>query len=232
MSHVLPRPLSESETATLSTLQLERLIKTAIHVEQMWLLPRKDSFLVKERCDSDDIENSIPRVRYLAFVSDHYLLSLGSEGKINLWKINDVSAPFTAEVFVTFASSTWYPCAYHLNAAGSVLAIALTHVELSVTASLYTSSSNELSFSSVAARVLTISLDIDSSSESGPPLLVIQGEFSIFPPQVIRAIDADLELALLSNTALSFEVVNWRTKAHVTIALRANDLGDLVSLVK
>jgi hypothetical protein len=209
MSHVLPRPLSESETATLSTLQLERLIKTAIHVEQMWLLPRKDSFLVKERCDSDDIENSIPRVRYLAFVSDHYLLSLGSEGKINLWKINDVFAPFTAEVFVTFASSTWYPCAYHLNAAGSILAIALTHVEL------------------VAARVLTISLDIDGSSESGPPLLVIQGEFSIFPPQVIRAIDADLELALLSNTALSFEVVNWRTKAHATIALRANDLGDL-----
>ncbi|KAG2138751.1 hypothetical protein BD769DRAFT_1432756 [Suillus cothurnatus] len=209
MSYILPRPLSESEIATLSTLQLERLIKTAMHVEQMWLLPRKDSFLVQERCNSDDIENSIPRVRYLAFVSDHYLLSLGSEGKINLWKINDVFAPFTAEVFVTFASSTWYPCAYHLNAAGSILAIALTHVEL------------------VAARVLTISLDIDGSSESGPPLLVIQGEFSIFPPQVIRAIDADLELALLSNTALSFEVVNWRTKAHTTIALRANDLGDL-----
>ncbi|KAG1834350.1 hypothetical protein F4604DRAFT_2014598 [Suillus subluteus] len=212
MSHILPRPLSESEIATLSTLELEHMIKTAMYVEQVWLLPRKDSFLVKERCDSDDIENSIPRVRYLAFVSDHYLLSLGSEGKINLWKINDVFAPFAAEVFVTYASSTWYPCAYHLNATGSVLAIALTHVEL------------------VAARVLTISLDTGSSSESGPPILVTQGEFSIFPPQVIRAIDADLELALLSNTALSFEVVNWRTKAQATIALRANDPGDLVSL--
>ncbi|KAG2346795.1 hypothetical protein BDR05DRAFT_997191 [Suillus weaverae] len=211
MSYVLPRPLSESEIATLSTLQLERLIKTAMHVEQVWLLPRKDSFLVKERCDSDDIENSVPRVRYLAFVSDHYLLSLavGSEGKINLWKINDVFAPFAAEVFVTYASSTWYPCAYHLNTAGSVLAIALTHVEL------------------VAARVLTISLDTSRSSESSPPLLVTRGEFSIFPPQVIRAIDADLELALLSNTALSFEVVNWRTKVQATVALRANDPGDL-----
>lgn len=136
MSHVLPRSLSESETATLSTLQLERLIKTAMHVEQVWLLPRKDTFLIKERCDSDDIENSIPRVRYLAFVSDHHLLSLGSEGKINLWKINNVFAPFAAELFVTYASSTWYPCAYHLNTAGSVLAIALTHVELSVIISL------------------------------------------------------------------------------------------------
>lgn len=209
MSHVLPRPLSESETATLSTLQLERLIKTAMHVEQVWLLPRKDTFLIKERCDSDDIENPIPRVRYLAFVSDHHLLSLGSEGKIKLWKINNVFAPFAAELFVTYASSTWYPCAYHLNTAGSVLAIALTHVEL------------------VAARVLTISLDNGGSSESGPPVLVTQGEFSIFPPQVIRAIDADLELALLSNTALSFEVVNWRTKAQATVALRANDPGDL-----
>ncbi|KAG1817083.1 uncharacterized protein BJ212DRAFT_1480322 [Suillus subaureus] len=209
MSHVLPRPLPESETATLSALQLERLIKTAMHVERVWLLPRRDSFLVRELCVSDDIENSIPRVRYLAFVSDHYLLSLGSGGKINLWKINDVFAPFAAEVYVTYASSTWYPCAYHMNTAGSILAIALTHVEL------------------VAARVLTISLDTGGLSDSGPPLLVTQGEFSIFPPQVIRAIDADLELALLSNTALSFEVVNWRTKAQATIALRANDPGDL-----
>lgn len=86
-------------------------------------------------------------------------------------------------------------------------------------------------FSSVAARVLTISLDTGISSESGRPLLATRGEFSIFPPQVIRAIDADLELALLSNTASSFEVVNWRTKAQATVALRANDLGDLVSLV-
>ncbi|KAG1732373.1 hypothetical protein EDB19DRAFT_1734416 [Suillus lakei] len=209
MSHVLPRPLSESDIATLSRLQLEHLIKTAMHIEQVWLLPRKDSFIVKDRCDSDDVENSIPRVRHLAFVSDHYLLSLGSEGKINLWKINDVFAPFAAEVFVTYASSTWYPCAYHLNAAGTVLAIALTHVEL------------------VAARVLTISLDASSSSESGPPFLVTRGEFTIFPPQVIRAIDADLELALLSNAALSFEVVNWRTKVQATVALRANDPGDL-----
>ncbi|KAG2142859.1 uncharacterized protein EDB93DRAFT_596335 [Suillus bovinus] len=209
MSHILPRPPSESEIATLSALQLERLLKTAMHVEQVWLLPRKNTFLVKERCDSDDIEDSIPRIRYLAFVSDHYLLSLGSEGKINLWKINNVFAPFAAEIFVTYASSTWYPCAYHLNTAGSVLAIALTHVEL------------------VAARILTISLNTSSSSESISPLLVTRGEFSIFPPQVIRAIDADLELALLSNTALSFEVVNWRTKAQATVALRANDPGDL-----
>lgn len=86
--------------------------------------------------------------------------------------------------------------------------------------------------SSVAARVLTVSLDNSGSSESGPPVLVTRGEFSIFPPQVIRAIDADLELALLSNTALSFEVVNWRTKAQATVALRANDPGDLVSQVK
>lgn len=207
ISHVLPRPLSESKTASLSTLQLERLIKTAVHVEQVWLLPRKDSFLIKERCDSDDVDNSIPHVRHLAFVSDHCLLSLGDEGKINLWKINDVFAPFAAEVFATHASSTWIPCSYHVNTAGSVLAIALKHVEL------------------VAARVLTISLDTGISSESGPPLLVTQGEFSIFPPQVIKAIDADLELVLLSNTASSFEVVNWRTKAQATIALLANDPG-------
>lgn len=138
VSHVFPRPLSESETASLSTLQLECLIKTAIHVEQVWLLPRKDSFLIKERFDSDDVDISIPRrprVRCLAFVSDHYLLSLGSGGKFNLWKINDVFAPLAAEVVATHASSTWYPCAYHVNTAGSVLAIALTHVELSVTIS-------------------------------------------------------------------------------------------------
>lgn len=210
MYHVLPRPLSKLEATTLSTLQLERLIKTAMHVEQVWLLPRMHSFLIQEQCNSDDFENSIPRIRYLAFVSDHYLLSLGSEGTINLWKINDVFTPFAAEVFVTYASSTWYPCAYHLNAAGSLLAIALTHVEL------------------VAARILTISLDTDSSSASDHPLLVTQGEFSIFSPQIIRAIDADLELALLANTAASsFEVVNWRTKAQATIALGANDPGDL-----
>ncbi|KAG1763996.1 hypothetical protein EDD22DRAFT_884774 [Suillus occidentalis] len=211
ISHVFPRPLSESETALLSTLQLECLIKTAIHVEQVWLLPRKDSFLIKERCDSDDVDISIPgspRVRCLAFVSDHYLLSLGSEGKINLWKINDIFAPFAAEVLATHASSTWYPCAYHVNTAGSVLAIALTHVEF------------------VAARVLTISLDTGISSESGPPLLVTRGEFPIFLPQVIKAIDADLELVLISDGASSFEVVNWRTKAQATVALIASDPGD------
>jgi len=114
-------------------LQLEHLIKTAMHVERVWLLPRKDSFLVKDR--DDDIEDSSDHVRHhrdLAFVSDHYLLSLGSGGKINLWKISDVFAPFAAEVFVTYASSTWFPCAYQQNAVGSVLAIALTHVEVSV----------------------------------------------------------------------------------------------------
>ncbi|KAG1738856.1 uncharacterized protein EDB91DRAFT_1336920 [Suillus paluster] len=210
MPHALPWPRSESDTATLSSLQLEHMIKTAVRVEQIWLLPRKDSFLVQDRYDSDDtVGNSIPRIRHLAFIFDQYLLALGSEGKINLWKISDVFAPFAAEVVVTYASSTWYPSAYHLNAVGSVLAIVLTHVEL------------------IAARVLTISLDALNSSESGSPRLVTQGEFSIFPPQVIRAIDADLELALLSNTASSFDVVNWRTKAQATVALRANDPGDL-----
>lgn len=86
-------------------------------------------------------------------------------------------------------------------------------------------------FSSVAARVLTISLDTGITSESGPPFLVTQGEFSIFPPRVIKAIDADKELVFLSDTASSFEVVNWRTKAQATVALLANDPGVSVSLV-
>lgn len=86
-------------------------------------------------------------------------------------------------------------------------------------------------FSSVAARVLTISLDTGISSESCPPLLVTRGEFSIFLLQVIKAIDADLELVLTSDGESSFEVVNWRTKAQATVALIASDPGDLVSLV-
>jgi len=80
--------------------------------------------------------------------------------------------------------------------------------------------------------VLTISLDAGCSSESGSPRLVTQGDFPILPSQIIKAIDADLELALLSNTLSSFDVVNWRTKAQTTVALRTDDPEDLVSLVK
>jgi len=130
MHHVLPRALSEEDSATLSSLQLEHLLKTAMHVEQMWLLPRNDSFLVGD--GQDDVEDPVTHIQHLAFVSDHYLLSLVSEGKFNLWKIGDVFAPFTTEIVTTYASPTWRPCAYHLNAGGSVLAIALTHVEGSV----------------------------------------------------------------------------------------------------
>ena len=123
MHHVLPRPLSELDSATLSSLQLEHLLKAAMHVERIWLLPRKDSFLV---------EDTSTCIRQLAFITDHYLLSLAAGGQFNLWKIGDVFAPFAIEVVTTYDSATWHPCAYHLDAAASVLAIALTHVGGSV----------------------------------------------------------------------------------------------------
>ncbi|OAX33803.1 hypothetical protein K503DRAFT_859575 [Rhizopogon vinicolor AM-OR11-026] len=208
---IFPQPLSASDSATLSSLQLEHLIKTAIHIERMWLLPRKDPFLITNH---DGMEDTSPYIRHLAFVSDRYLLCLASEGRISLWKISDVFTPFAAEVVATFASSTWYPCAYHLNAAGSVLAIALTHVE------------------GLAARMLTISLNTDSFPELSSPRLVTPGEFSILPSQLIRAINVDLEIALLSNMMTSFDIVNWRTKAQATVALRNDDpVEDLWNLM-
>jgi len=86
--------------------------------------------------------------------------------------------------------------------------------------------------SSFAARVLTISLNPGSSSESGPLRMSTQGEFSIPTLQAITAIDVDLGIALLSNMMTSFDIVNWKTKAQATVAL-ADDPGEtLVSLIK
>jgi len=83
-------------------------------------------------------------------------------------------------------------------------------------------------------RVLTISLNTGgSSAESSSPRLVTQGEFSISTLQTIRAIDVDLEVALLSHMSSSFDVVNWRTKVQATVALRADDPAeDIVSVIK